>query len=270
MTDDERSKQPTDGYEIMARVHLDERLIRQGAGRQKKRDCYDYAMLVIQAALASIGIVAIFIAAYQVREARRAIDATREAVAAASRSADIAEAQFLAENRPWVRADFGIAEPLHFREDGVGLMKLRAAIRNDGQSVALEVMVKSKLLSGMVKEIPAAQEQWCEPMRGRSGDLLVGDMLFPGEEPMVMDDGLSIDREEVEAALAVTKVTGKIPLFVIVCLDYRSTFSKRSNQTRYAFQLGEPLPVGMMGWFEPKGTLDKLRLHRVMTGFYAD
>jgi hypothetical protein len=215
--------------------------------------------------------------AESLKKTDKLIGATNKLAAEAKRQADASIRQFQATERPWVSIDDITSKPLQF-VNATAMLIFRYNLRNTGRSPAIAVDVRSKLTpinlaiyssDGLAKLLT----DYCEPF-SKQQDQAAKFPIFPGDKiPGVQTPGLS--PREVQAGLkssdndnyGVMSFKGRIPVALLVCVDYQFSFSPGHHQSRYAYQVavpispGEGIYVGFDGrGFVPEGTYPDARL----------
>jgi hypothetical protein len=170
--------------------------------------------------------------------------------------------------RPWVSADVSIAQPLVFDQRG-GVTAIRVRLKNVGHSVALYVSVWTALKVGAPD--PAEQEKLCAvPKSPVNADSDYGYLLFPDQQidevqPMIAEPNA------IEQGLK-GPIEGVVTLYVLICVDYRSSFDPQHHQTRLVRLLARPdaKTGAMMGSFDPHYIYHQLSLLPRLHGDSAD
>ena len=170
--------------------------------------------------------------------------------------------------RPWVSADVSIAQPLLFNESGA-VTSIRVRLKNVGRSMALYVSVWTALKVGAPD--PSEQEKLCAvPKAPANANSDYGYLVFPDQE-----------LDEVQPLIAPSKdieegvkgpIAGMVMFYVLVCVDYRSSFDPIHHQTRLVRLLARPDPTRgtMMGTFDPHLVYAQLALLPRQHGDSAD
>lgn len=201
---------------------------------------------------------------------RSSVDIARQAADSTKRSVEVAEKNFIASSRPWMKAKVSIVEPLAFTPNAPGKIRLRVVLENVGHSVALGVMSRSRVFAYTPGRIATAKAEWCDTLKDRSKSI-EGAMVFPRDR-LTVDEHTDITAEEISRGLAEKAIPGRIAMFLLTCIDYRFSFSEEHHQTHLVFFLGAPGGDGgaFMGYFSPEGTLSQLSLIPWLEGAYAD
>ena len=194
-------------------------------------------------------------------------------VCVSTRQGQTMQRQLDLSERPWIKADLNtlaIIKDLTFNEKG-GFLTLSGEIANTGNSVALHTMVNVRIMDA--SQLPADWEIKDAPLcgQGTKPPQSVGDILFPTDHiPFSIEAELY--PSDIQYALAHGLIKGKVMPMAVICIRYQSTFEKSYHRTQYLFSLERPLPsFGLgMGAFEPKGTLEGLRLTSSFFGNMAD
>lgn len=186
------------------------------------------------------------------------------------KSANTAHDALVLSQRPWVHEkSFRITKPLEFNANGDASMEIAGILENDGNSPALQARSNSFLsILTMTKmeneEITEKQEALCDPLRSQTRQLL--DMsIFRGDDAPV-GEGVSLSSKEIRVATEArsagpSRHDGYVSLILITCVDYQMSLTSEHHQTRYAFNLGIPLPSGgFMGDVRPEGTYPNVAL----------
>jgi hypothetical protein len=223
--------------------------------------------------LASAAIFQIGLFWYQLRLMRRAVGDAAMAARAAQDSADaakdgvkLARKAFTADQRPWVSVVISIISPVTYDQAGSAQITFRFTLRNVGRSPATNVDVFPKIYPSSNKRLLARleQKQMADIARIPSppeeffGDIFLGDVLFPGSEPMTIEMRLTVNRGEIDAAIAEIGAEHRYFVPVIVgSVGYGFTFEGGRHQTGFiaevlkiedtpksgfAIDLGETIP----------------------------
>jgi hypothetical protein len=180
---------------------------------------------------------------------RQMIRATEEA----TRSANAAQQQLEATERPWLKVSFIVQPPGITFKDGGMQLNIAARIENIGHSVANGVVSPMKVFladdaNAMFKEPLRRQKELCDelaskPIVHRRGSMEV--VIFPNDFDASVGYGLSLSKAEVDAAkdgrigVKGANLAGPKLLVPIVygCVDYVFDTSERHHQTQFILEL---------------------------------
>jgi len=179
--------------------------------------------------------------------------------------------QLALSERPWVKMDLntvGISDPLTFNEKG-GFVRIQGDIKNTGNSVALHTMVRVRIMDE--SQLPHDWENKDAPLCGQGTEPPqdVGNILFPTDQ-IQFNEPAEFYPSDIKSGLAHSHIKGRVSPLAIICISYQSAFEKSYHRTQYLFFLGTPMVMGFMGSFEPKGSLENVRLIRSFWGNMAD
>ncbi|SRR6266571_1830315 len=179
--------------------------------------------------------------------------ANNKAADAAKSAADTARKQ-LEMMRPWLTSEF-VPTGLMFKEDG-GFLGLNITIANTGNSVAKSITAWTELWID-TRTLLSEGSRYCEiPKNAQNKDFQGGAILFPGQHYTFYQPAAATT-EIIEKALKSGdfKDQQMVTIYVITCIDYRSTLDTEHHQTRSYFSLSRPDFVRhtMMGIFDPHG-----------------
>jgi len=228
-----------------------------------------------------IGLVVLIVYTYftygQWAANKTAADAAASAAATAARQLELSE-------RPWVSAKVAMVKPLTFTSRG-GDLGLSILFVSTGHSVATDTLVRAKLVPGELERLYSGKEaEWCRTLEHRElyGKGIIrtvgnlgGSVLFPGDQGQ-QEETANITAEEITTALKATPLPGRIMLMLLVCIDYRFTFSTEHHHTWYVFLLGTPVAPEVpavstwMVYFVPEGTPQGVTLVPWLSGNVAD
>ena len=189
-------------------------------------------------------------AVYAGRQWKAIKDQLPELHAAAEAAKDSAKAtgkQLEMSERPWMKAEFSVQQPIEFQANGDMGVRVHVVMTNIGHSVATDV----RLVLGADPEggglwftqVPKEQKDMCEnwrnfPSTGNGSSTT----LFPGEG-VVEDDSFVVTREQmrkVEAEVGGKEVITGIALFG--CVNYGFAFASEHHQTGSTYDLILPSP----------------------------
>lgn len=183
---------------------------------------------------------------------------TEKAAEAAKSAADIAKKQ-LGMLRPWIVSEFA-PTGLTFNEGG-GFLGLNITVTNTGNSVAKSISAWTELWFN-TGTLLWEEKRYCEipksPENNPKNPIFKGGSdLFPGQH-YTFSQPAAAPRETIEKALTSGdfKDERKVVIYVVTCIDYKSTLDDEHHQTRRYFLLIQPDPVrnAMKGVFDPHGT----------------
>ena len=211
-------------------------------------------------------------AAHQANETHDlAVSAGKQANAAKS-VADTAARSLELSERPWVSIDFKsmfITKPLMLNSNGAS-MYIGYSWKNTGHSPAMHIHSQNKLIVlSMTKlaEAEAAERQaaLCDPLRKLPRWHILEITIFP-DDAFPFNEGLGLDQGEIAAGLKSRESgpashPGYISLALVGCIDYQFSFAPEHHQTRYAFWVGIPGPLGL--WksdLKPEGVQPDVKL----------
>jgi hypothetical protein len=180
----------------------------------------------------------------------------------------VMEQQLELSQRPWVSADVSMAQPLAFDQRG-GVTGVVVRLRNVGHSVALYVSVWTALKVGAPD--PSEQIKLCAiPKSPVNANSDYGYVLFPDQQ---IDERQPVIAEPTAINQALQgPIPGMVTLYLLVCVDYRSSFDTNHHQTRLVRLLARPDAAtgAIMGTFDPQYAYNQLFLLPQMHGDSAD
>jgi hypothetical protein len=173
-----------------------------------------------------------------------------------------------AEQRPWVsfNPSNGISriQPLSFDPKTGANMSLRYILRNTGNTPAIKVNAKSKLViiswaKPANMELVDQQKSLCEAI----GDPTTNPFtptIFP-KDRVEQDDPVNVDQATIEASMKARKASGIaregfIAIGLATCIDYQ-LYDGEHHQTGYTFMFGTN---GVMGDIQASGTRPEAKL----------
>jgi hypothetical protein len=211
---------------------------------------------------------------------RRQLAIAQQQAQAAQESAAAIQRQTLQLERPWVAAEVAIAQPLVFDDRGA-VSGVNVTLTNKGHSAAIHTSVWTALVVDGVDDAIAEQKRLCgipKLAKNKRGDY--GRLIFPEQSPLVEPQGLIALPDKVKKGIQKGidsgwfDRSGKIALYVVVCVDYLDTFDASHHQTRNLFTLAYPEQRGnfaiSMGAFDPHRTYGELQLLPSGHGASAD
>ncbi len=180
--------------------------------------------------------------------------ANKIAADAAKSAADTARKQ-LEMTRPWLTSEF-VPTSLLFKEDG-GFLGLNITVANTGNSVAKSITTLTELWLD-TRTLLSEGKRYCEiPKSPENRNYEGGSILFPGQH-YTFHQPATTTTEVIEKALKSGdfKDQHQVTIYLITCIDYRSTLDTEHHQTRSYFTLSRPdfQRHTMLGIFDPHGT----------------
>ncbi len=211
---------------------------------------------------------------YASKQAKAAIVAAN----AAKQSADVAHDALIASNRPWIKIDNRIAQPLTFNVPNprgpVANMLVEATLENVGPSVALNVYVWQDIVlidsDYSTRKARDRRSQRCDADRHPKG--LTGYVMFPKEPPLVHGSHLSQPMEVINKAASESS-DGKVGFVVVGCVMYNFAFEPKgspTHQTRFLYYLAVQQDGGFNAHVLPQGTASQLGLIVIPDGWEID
>ncbi len=193
------------------------------------------------------------IAAYQACQMRKATKATQDAAAAAQSAAKTASNQLELTERPWMKIDFFINQPLEFQPNGDLGVQFHDAMSNVGHSVALNVrLVLEAEPEGKglwFNEVPKEQEEICETWRQVSSIHIPNQTsqitLFPNDQPWIENGSFVISKAQIDK-VKVTGTDGRefiTGISIFGCVDYAFSFTDKHHQTGFWYEIMKPTPA---------------------------
>ena len=168
---------------------------------------------------------------------RESADATRKSVETAARQLELSE-------RPWISASFQSAD-LSFKEKGGACLAFTTVrLNNVGNSVALDVRRRTKLIGAaympelikMTRNLIERESDICADAASKPS--WRGEMLFPHEERAEGrgDCGAYISQAEIDAALKDDPHRGTIHLVLLTCVEYQFSFPAAQQHEKQGLQ----------------------------------
>lgn len=195
--------------------------------------------------------------------------ANRDAADAARSAAETAKNALEVENRPWLSAEVEKSDDpinkgeMQFDRDGNFSVIFTVKGENFGKSIAQDIHIYTQLFPIRIGvpfiEIPKRQNELCNKpnvIYVRPGiPFFPGFDLFPSQ-PYKRGSGAGISKEEV---IQGSSFYSSDPLqrryiehlYLVGCVDYRSSFGKERHQTRFAYEVlrkGDPKIKGPLGF----------------------
>jgi hypothetical protein len=279
-----RSQDSQNPPEFRAEIRLPEAAQAENRAYKRRQFCLQLATVIVTTLAFIAAAVYAGIAAYQLREMKKATLATQKSADAATAAAKTASDNLILAQRPWIKVKHRIVQPLTFNvqrwKGPIASMVVEDTLENVGQSVAMNVLLWEDVIPMdpqllLTKTARARQSEWCEANRHPQGGFITGNMLFP-KDSMVQQSSIGPYMEVVnKAAFANTGgLQGKVGFVLTGCVVYRSSFQSPespSYQTKFLYLLGEPMPSGgIQPYVRPIGVANKLRLAEFPIGFSAD
>jgi hypothetical protein len=192
-----------------------------------------------------------------------------------------ANSNFKIEQRPWIKIKHQIVSPLTFNVgglDGKASITLSESIENVGQSVAVDVFWRSKIIIVSEPEAPNVldlalkwQHETCEGDRRRASS---GFAMFP-HDPFPAMASLAMSMKSVIEAAKRSRgpLENKVSFLIAGCVSYASPLDPRTaptHQTRFTYMLTDTIDESMYPWVYPTGVAARLRLQALPYGLIVD
>jgi hypothetical protein len=229
-----------------------------------KKHWIDYATVILEI----VGLVVLCVyAGYTIK----IYCANKKAADAAKSAADTARQALEVSNRPWVKIDHRIIQPLTFNVTGIGAsptatIAFEETLENVGPSVALNVLKWEQIVpldaDGGVKSAETIQKERCDSNR-HPQSRLVDFTLFP-RDPKVEQDAVGLVMSKVNDASAHSMLKGKVAFVLVGCVYYRTpleSLDSPRHETTFFYWLESPMGNGLeMPYVSPSGVASRLRL----------
>lgn len=231
------------------------------------------------------------ISGFQLYEMRKVYGPVEVQAESSKDSAKIAQKALEIGQRPWISIQLALVDDLKLEKAG-GVARIRAAVKNNGNTVATDVNIKSTTTSFAAGRFrtnpppPAGELKLSSELRAAASICtesdameqildsavgLTGDAIFPAEEFELFYD-LSISGRDIEAA---QKDELALVPAIQLCAKYRSPFDRQFHRSLVTYTLdglGKLRGSFLWGGIPPNfGSIPKnsLKLNRV-TGSFAD
>jgi hypothetical protein len=162
---------------------------------------------------------------------------SEKAAIAAKEAADTAASQLNMSQRPWLDFDLAVLDVITIDQNGI-LLKVTERSTNYGHSPAIGVRYEAKIMASPMGQFSnqrtiQARDDLCEGVSKKVDNGLDsgGETIFPDKTGFTQTSALLLPRGEINEALNNTENAGRITPMIIVCMAYRSTYSKQVNHT---------------------------------------
>lgn len=162
----------------------------------------------------------------------------QKSIAAAEKSAEIAERAVIAAHRPWVKVDIQVGGPIIYNVNGANFT-LKYILKNIGHSPATNVNVSPRVIFPILDpEVtenfnPRAELQKHIVELKKRLPSPFGFALFP-EEIIIQVITVTMPQDEIKRA---TKMTGAIYPRIIGAVDYRIGLDDKPHQTGFMVEI---------------------------------
>lgn len=201
---------------------------------------------------------------------------TKKAADAANSAARTARETLIASNRPWIAVgDVSMDGPLTLAMDGHGGGHAKTVLKNVGHSVA-RLVVPWIILKPATDNEAAIKEldKLCEkPKASINKQSDAGYVLFP-DQSVTKEWPLGIYPKEVEQTLqnGPASSEGGVSLYLLICIDYKSSLDEVHHQTRLVRLLvrTDEKTGRTVGGFYREATYNGVLLTPIFHGDFAD
>jgi len=194
---------------------------------------------------------------------KQAADAAKIAAQAAEEATTIAQKQLIANERPWLAAEFILTGPVVTSDPNGAVVNYTLRVKNVGHSPAFNIQLMAAVFNRQAADFIPDQNKLCLswiPITAEGGAV-----VFPGAE-WIQRIGVAAPAAEMERSKTfIGYRQDELLLHAAGCIDYTDQLSGEHHQTFYSYMIGA---VSDTGNFAPIIRGSTIPMNRIR--FYSD